>query len=78
MFLHQGTIVLINSIDITNVTHLKTISNVWIPAHSFVAIPTKRTGKCIPNTPFILGVEIDEIIGVQTPSWSCCQLYRWK
>ena len=42
MFLHQGTNVLIISVDIiTNVTNLKTISNVQIPSHSTVTLPTE-------------------------------------
>ena len=44
MFLHQGTNILINSLDdITSNTKLKTISNVQIPAHCFVTIQTKLT-----------------------------------
>ena len=68
MFIHQGVTLLINSIDITNVTHLRTISNTEIPAHSIVTIPTRKTGECTTYTPCIIEVEIDEIIGIQNPS----------
>ena len=69
MYLHQDENVLINSMDIVrSVTHLKTIGNVHIPAYAFVTIPAKRTEKCTTNTPCIFDIEINEIIGVQTPS----------
>ena len=68
MFLHKGTNILINSVDIiTSVAHLRTISNIEIPAHSFLTIPTKKTGKCTTNLPCIHEVEINEILGVKIP-----------
>ena len=46
-------------------THLRTVSNIEIPAHSIVPIPTKKTGKCTTDALCIFQVEISEIIGVQ-------------
>ena len=60
MFLHQGTDIVINFVyAATNITHLKTISNVQIPACFIAATLTKLTGRCI------LEVEIDEVISTQ-------------
>ena len=42
IFLHQGTNVPINSIDVTNVVYLTT-SNVEVPAHSIVSVPTRKS-----------------------------------
>ena len=42
MFLHQGTNVPINSIDVTNAVHLTT-SNVEVPGHSIVSVPTRKS-----------------------------------
>ena len=68
MFLHQGVKVLINSVDaFTDMTYLKTISNIEIPAYSIVTIPIRKTGKCITSEPCIFEVETSEIIGVQNP-----------
>ena len=47
MFLHQDT--LINSTEVVrNVTCLKTISNIEIPAHPIVNIPTRKTVSLLP------------------------------
>ena len=46
MFLHQGTSVLFNSIDIViNVTPSKTISNVSLPPHFIATLTAKSTGQ---------------------------------
>ena len=75
MFLHEGTNILINSIDaVGNVTNLQTISNVQIPVHYITTIPTKLTGKYIATTTCILEVVIDEIINIQTLNLLC---YQW-
>ena len=66
MFLHQGTIVLINSIDITNVTHLRTISNIEICASYIVTQHTRKTGKCSTNVPCVYVVEVNEMLGVHS------------
>ena len=69
MFLHQSANILINLIEVvTNVAHLKTISNIQIPAHYIVPIPAKRTGKCNTTTPYIFLVETSEVISIQIPS----------
>ena len=58
MFLHQGTNVLINSINgVTVVSHLKTMSNLQISGHSIVTLPTRKTGKCTTNTSCIYEVQ---------------------
>ena len=68
MFLYQSINVLVNSIDIvTNVTHLKTISNIGIPTYCIMILPSRKTGKYTTNTPCMYEVEINKIIGVQTP-----------
>ena len=68
MFFHQGTDILVTSIDaVTNITNLETTSNVQLPAHSIAAIPAKLTCKCITATPCILEMEIDEIVNIQNP-----------
>ena len=57
MFLHQGAKIFINSMDtVTNVTPLKTINILKIPACSIATIPTKRTGKYNTST-YMLEVE---------------------
>ena len=59
MFLHQGSDILINSIDaVTNITNLKAITNDQIPTYCIVTIPTKLTGKCTLYTPCTLEVKI--------------------
>ena len=55
MFLHQGTDILSNSIDVVNITNLKTIRNVQILTH------------CVATIPTILEVKIYEIITIQDP-----------
>ena len=48
MFICKGTDILINSADAAiNITKLKTISNIQIPAHCIATIPTKLTGKLL-------------------------------
>ena len=65
MFLHQGTDIVINSTDaVTNITNLKTIRKVQIPAHCTAAIQTKLTGKCITVTACILEVETYERVNI--------------
>ena len=65
--LHQGADIPISSIDAAmNVTNLKTISNVQIPACSIAMLLTKLAGKCITAIPCILEVEIDEIVSVHS------------
>ena len=56
--LHQGTIVLINSIDVTNLGNLRTISSIEIPACSIVTVPTWKVGKYTTNKPCIYEVEL--------------------
>ena len=68
MFLHQGTYILINSVDATiNITNIKPISNIQIPTYCITTIPTKLTGRCITATPSILEVEMDKGISIQNP-----------
>ena len=63
MFLHQGTDIFIKSIDaVINITNLKAINNVQIPARCIVTILTILIGKWITATPCILEAEKDEII----------------
>ena len=63
--MHQGTNVLINSIDaIVNATNLKTISNIQIPTHCIATMPPTLTGKCYYS--MYIEVEINEI-SIQTP-----------
>ena len=57
---------LIQDID-TNLTCLRTISYIQIPAYSTVAIPTRKTGKYITKTPCVFKVEINETIGIGNP-----------
>ena len=46
-FLHPGTNVLINLIDVvTNVACLRTTSNIEIPAHSLVTRPSRKKLMC--------------------------------
>ena len=68
-FIHHGTNIFLKSIDIAmNVTHLKTISNIWTAAHSNATIPMKMTGKGTAKIACIFQVEIDEILGIQQPT----------
>ena len=69
MFLPQGANALINSIDIMNVTHLRAISNIEIPACSIVTIPTWKTGKCTTNAVCIFEVVISEEYMFRTSSY---------
>ena len=66
MFLHQGTDIHINSIHLAvNTTNLKTIHNIQICTHCIAAKIIKLTGQCIASTPYILDVEINELISMQ-------------
>ena len=66
LFLNQGADILSKFLDVlTNITKLKAISNVQIPAHSIAMILTKLTG--VTTTPCILEVEIDRVISIQDP-----------
>ena len=47
---------------VMNMTHLRTISNIQIPAHSIEIIPTRKTGECTIYTPCIFEMEMNEII----------------
>ena len=68
MLLHQGTDILLNSVDAAiNITNLKTISYVQIPTCCIAPIPTKLTDRCITTTPCILEVEIDGVTYIQNP-----------
>ena len=68
MLLLQGTNVLLNSKAIvTNVAHLRTISNIELPASSIVTLLTMKIGKHITNVPLIYEVENNEILFVQNP-----------
>ena len=79
MFLHQGAKIFINSIDIVkNVTHLRTISNIEIPAHSVVTIPTRKTGRCTTNTPCIFEVDINKILSVNSLQLVMLQTFHLK
>ena len=61
MLLQQVANVLIYSIkSVVNVTNLKTISNVKIPAHSIATLPTKRAGKCSTSRTCIFEVRINK------------------
>ena len=68
MYLNQGNDILFSFIDaFTNITNLRTVSNVQIPVHSLATIPTKINGKCIAVIPYILEVDINETISIQNP-----------
>ena len=64
-FLYQDTDTLFHAV--TNITNLKTITSVQIPVHCIATISTKLTGKCITATPFILEMEINEMVSIQNP-----------
>ena len=61
MFLHQGTWVLINSIDtLANEPYLQTISNIEVPAYSIVTIPQRKFDICTSNTLFVYEIQAKE------------------
>ena len=65
--LHQGSDTLIISINsVTNITNLKTVSNMQIHAHCTAIISNKLIGEC--NTAaYILEVEIIKMVNIQNP-----------
>ena len=66
MSLHQGTVILINSMDsVTNIINPEAINNVQIPACCIATTPIKLTGGYVITTPCILEVDTNEIITIQ-------------
>ena len=46
--------------------NVRTISDIEIPAHSIVIIPTKKMGKCALNEPCMYEMQVNEILVMQT------------
>ena len=66
MLLHQGTQVLINSIDaVANKPTLQTITNIEVSACSIVNISMRKSGICNTNTSCTYEIQVNKILTIQ-------------